>query len=360
MSESESDGGEEDNEYPKFTFEELAQYDGMKNPRRYLCILGEIYDVTEGKNAGMYEKPKPYSCFVGRDATVAFITGDFTGAKTPLKDAWDYSVLGPRKMADAVGWTKFYAGHDTYKRVGTLVYPDGKDPKLRAVSPYDPLIEQCTLVDHYQLDWICGNSSSWTPGGILSVNYRNKFGGLNPVFWGAGILEQEAAIPPRAAWVTTGIPEEGKPHSMVALWMKAPVKKSKSSAEPPFRLGAEAEVEVPDHFVFWGVNSTSRPLTGKEATGDTKGEWTTAEDARRELKLPKYEVICLVFVWILEALPSRLPRKFWRPNTVGAIHFCFAGPEVAVRKFIITNHPGSAEHRGEAPGGGGGGDCGLM
>lgn len=354
--EKKEDTGKCDSEYPSFTFKELAQYDGVKNPRRYLSILGEIYDVTVGKNAAMYEKPKPYSCFVGRDATVAFITGDFVGQNTPLQDAWDYSVLGARKMADAVEWARFYATHETYKRVGTLVYPDGNDPKLRAVSPYDPLIEQCTLVDHYHVDWVCGNSSTWTPDGVLCVNYRNIYGGLAPVTWGTPLLEEEAAIPPRASWVSKGLPEEVIPHSLVALWTKAAPVKKKSGVESqaPLRMDPVTETEVPEHIVFWGVTSTTKALTGKDTRGKTEGVWTSPDDARKQLGLPSDAVLCLIFVWLHEALPSCLPQKFWRPTTVGAIHFCFTGPQNAVEEFIKNNGPRTPERKKV---GGEKGDC---
>ncbi|CAG0901323.1 unnamed protein product, partial [Darwinula stevensoni] len=59
-----------------FAPEELAKYNGRKKRELYLAILGRVYDVSSARN--YYGKGGFYEPFTGRDASRAFLTGDFS------------------------------------------------------------------------------------------------------------------------------------------------------------------------------------------------------------------------------------------------------------------------------------------
>jgi len=95
-----------------FTAEELAKYDGSTYGLPLLLAFnGKVYDVSDG--AEHYGPAGAYRIFAGRDATRAFLTGDF---ENDLNG--DISDLGPREEVEK--WAKFYEEHETYKCVGTM------------------------------------------------------------------------------------------------------------------------------------------------------------------------------------------------------------------------------------------------
>lgn len=97
-----------------FTPEELRKYDGQAgNKGPYLAVLGSVYNVKKGKKH--YGPGGGYEFFSGRDASRAFVTGDFTEAG--LID--DITGL---TSADYIGldeWVKFYKSD--YRFVGKLI-----------------------------------------------------------------------------------------------------------------------------------------------------------------------------------------------------------------------------------------------
>jgi len=322
----------EEEKYPLFTFAQLKENDGVKNPQRYLSILGKIYDVTDGKNASMYEKPKPYSCFVGRDATVCFISGDFQGKKMPLNKAWDYSTLTAREMAEAVGWSKFYDGHDSYKRIGTLIYPDGADPKKNAVDPYDPLVEQCQKVIKYMMHWVATTPHEWVPKGKLHINYRNEHGGLMPISHGNRILEEEANIPPRTCWASEA-PKE-KTHALYALWCVPNKPVDHQATDRVQRLPTDA-ITVPKHFIFYCIRSETKYFVGQQVPSMAqRGTWCSASQARTRLGLSSSDPVCLTFVWIKDQVPETLPEQFTPHSKIAGIHFAFCGSDDAIQPYL--------------------------
>lgn len=60
------------------TREELASHSGKFNGKKslWISILSEVFDVTSAPH--FYAKGRTYHIFVGRDANVPFITGEFT------------------------------------------------------------------------------------------------------------------------------------------------------------------------------------------------------------------------------------------------------------------------------------------
>ncbi|KAK6539880.1 hypothetical protein TWF694_008717 [Orbilia ellipsospora] len=84
----------------------------------YLSINCTIYDVTEGR--AKYGPGGGYSFFAGRDASRAYITGDFKNDLT-----WDVSGIDEDRVKRALGhWANFFKNHEIYTFVGYLI----KDP----------------------------------------------------------------------------------------------------------------------------------------------------------------------------------------------------------------------------------------
>ncbi|RCN50175.1 cytochrome b5-like Heme/Steroid binding domain protein [Ancylostoma caninum] len=94
--------------------EQLALFDGSRASRPvYLAILGRVYNVDKGKKH--YGKGGGYHFFAGRDATRAFVSGDFTEAG--LVDNTD--GLSHEDLLGIRDWVSFY--EKDYKLVGVLV-----------------------------------------------------------------------------------------------------------------------------------------------------------------------------------------------------------------------------------------------
>ena len=59
-----------------FTSQELMLFDGRDETKAlYLAILGQVFDVSKGREH--YSPDGGYGFFVGKDASRAFVTGDF-------------------------------------------------------------------------------------------------------------------------------------------------------------------------------------------------------------------------------------------------------------------------------------------
>ncbi|GFR42030.1 hypothetical protein Agub_g2847 [Astrephomene gubernaculifera] len=97
-----------------FSKAELSHYVGKSDSALYLAILGEVFDVTKGRR--FYAADKGYGFFVGRDASRAFVTGDFEGDLTD-----DVADLSPEQIKSIVEWRDFY--HKTYTYKGRLEGP---------------------------------------------------------------------------------------------------------------------------------------------------------------------------------------------------------------------------------------------
>ncbi|XP_071453223.1 neuferricin [Hetaerina americana] len=96
------------------TSEQLKRYGSSKTKGKlYLSILGQVFDVTKGKMH--YGVGGGYSFFTGRDASRAFVTGDFT--ETGLSD--DVLNLSPQELRALKKWHNFY--EKEYKFVGKLI-----------------------------------------------------------------------------------------------------------------------------------------------------------------------------------------------------------------------------------------------
>lgn len=93
---------------------ELSLYDGEKSSKGlYLAILGQVFDVQKGHHH--YGPGGAYHVMAGRDASLAFITGDFT--ERGLTD--DVSSVSPQQLIALYDWLAFY--QRDYKSVGLLI-----------------------------------------------------------------------------------------------------------------------------------------------------------------------------------------------------------------------------------------------
>ncbi|GKV06386.1 hypothetical protein SLEP1_g18286 [Rubroshorea leprosula] len=107
--------------YPKFnsqqklfTAEQLALHNGTNDSLPILLgILGSVFDVTKGKSH--YGPGGGYNHFAGRDASRAFVSGNFTG--DGLTDS--LHGLSSTEVKGVVEWREFYIR--TYTYVGKLV-----------------------------------------------------------------------------------------------------------------------------------------------------------------------------------------------------------------------------------------------
>ncbi|KAK9504615.1 hypothetical protein O3M35_010912 [Rhynocoris fuscipes] len=91
-----------------FTKDELSKYKG-ENGKIYLSIIGHVFDVTKGKR--FYGPGESYHGFAGRDASKAFITGDFT-KKGLIDDLADLTLSDLRSLRD---WLDRYKKDYIYK-----------------------------------------------------------------------------------------------------------------------------------------------------------------------------------------------------------------------------------------------------
>ncbi|XP_017634475.1 membrane-associated progesterone-binding protein 4 isoform X1 [Gossypium arboreum] len=106
-----------------FTVEELALYNGTGDSLPILLgILGSVFDVTKGKSH--YGAGGGYNHFAGRDASRAFVSGNFTVRSKQRKRIRDGLTdalrgLSSTEVHSVVGWRDFY--FRSYKFVGRLV-----------------------------------------------------------------------------------------------------------------------------------------------------------------------------------------------------------------------------------------------
>lgn len=93
---------------------ELSSYDGEEGSKGlYLAILGQVFDVHKGYKH--YGRGGAYHFMAGKDASLAFISGDFT--ENGLTD--DVSSLSPQQVVALYDWLSFY--QRGYQNVGLVI-----------------------------------------------------------------------------------------------------------------------------------------------------------------------------------------------------------------------------------------------
>jgi len=94
----------------------LNSFVGKAEDPIYLSVLGEVYDVTSGRE--FYGEGNGYSYFAGRDGTASFFTGDFSEDETQEKKS--IIEYEPREIKAMELWRSFYEEHEEYFFVGVL------------------------------------------------------------------------------------------------------------------------------------------------------------------------------------------------------------------------------------------------
>ncbi|KAH7731734.1 Cytochrome b5-like Heme/Steroid binding domain containing protein [Aphelenchoides avenae] len=131
---------------PVFTHDQLALFDGTRPAKPvYLAILGRIYDVEKGRKH--YAPGGGYHFFSGKDATRAFVTGDFT----PEGLVDDVGGLSEQDLLSILDWIKFY--EKDYKLVGVLqgTYYDAHGKLTEAGQNVLELLERAAVWKEKQL-----------------------------------------------------------------------------------------------------------------------------------------------------------------------------------------------------------------
>ncbi|XP_017557137.1 neuferricin [Pygocentrus nattereri] len=162
---------------------ELSLYNGRESSKGlYLAILGQVFDVEKGRKH--YGPEGGYRFFTGRDASRAFVTGEFTEAG--LSD--DVSDLSPSQIAALYDWLTFY--QRDYTPVGRLIgrfYTDSGQPTeaLRQVeaSLAEGLRLKTQAEEENQLYPACNSEWSSTSGGRVWCS--TKSGGVHRAWAGA-------------------------------------------------------------------------------------------------------------------------------------------------------------------------------
>jgi predicted heme/steroid binding protein len=96
-----------------FTKEELALYDGGPNSKGlYIAIMGSVFDVEAGSTH--YGPDGSYHIFAAKDASKAFITGDFEEGSNDA-DIDDVLTLSGHDLLGVNNWQKFYEKTYTFK-----------------------------------------------------------------------------------------------------------------------------------------------------------------------------------------------------------------------------------------------------
>lgn len=94
--------------------DELSFYNGEQGSKGlFLALLGQVFDVTKGEKH--YGPGGAYHFMAGRDASLSFITGDFTDNE--FTD--DVSSMSPLQVVALFDWLSFY--HREYKHVGFVI-----------------------------------------------------------------------------------------------------------------------------------------------------------------------------------------------------------------------------------------------
>ncbi|KAJ1531878.1 hypothetical protein ONE63_000526 [Megalurothrips usitatus] len=159
-----------------FSTEEVAKFNGEEgSPGIYLVILGKVYDVSRGSKH--YGPGGSYHAFAGRDASRAFVTGDFSENGTTD----DVTGLTPDDLKSIQDWSQFYHNEYTYK--GKLIgrYYNSEGDRTDYYNEVERLIKVASEASaaqnaDYQKYPPC--NAEWTPEAGSRVWCSNRSGGI--------------------------------------------------------------------------------------------------------------------------------------------------------------------------------------
>lgn len=123
------------------TPEELATYNGENGRPIYLALLGVVFDVSRGLKH--YGPGCSYNFFVGRDASVSFVTGEFENYDPEKAD--DVLSLKSSDLIELAKWQQFYEKDYEYKGklIGRFYDKDGKSTSYH--RKYLALLDQAQI-----------------------------------------------------------------------------------------------------------------------------------------------------------------------------------------------------------------------
>jgi len=110
------------------TREELESKTGENGSEVWLSVLGEVFDVTEGKSH--YGKGMSYQSLAATDCSVCYVSGVFTAEEA----AKHTDEISDAMLPAVLEWLSFYGTHDSYKFVGYLIDPRFYDDKGEPTS----------------------------------------------------------------------------------------------------------------------------------------------------------------------------------------------------------------------------------
>lgn len=160
-----------------FTEEYIKSFTGEGERKAlYLVILGNVFDVTKGKR--FYGPGQNYHAFLGRDASRAFITGDYTeeGLTDHVLD------LNYQELKGLQDWLAFYRRQYTYKGklIGRYFDNDGNPTPYhqKLLEKFEEAEENEKTKGHYKLMFPPCNVE-WTPEKGSRVWCTKHSGGID-------------------------------------------------------------------------------------------------------------------------------------------------------------------------------------
>ncbi|XP_051256300.1 neuferricin [Dicentrarchus labrax] len=155
---------------------ELSLYDGQEGSKGlYLAVLGQVFDVHKGYKH--YGPGGAYHFMAGRDASLAFVTGDFT--ESGLTD--DVSSLSPLQVMALYDWLAFY--QRGYQTVGLLIgrfYSETGKPTEALLQVEASLVkgQQIKAQSEAEMLHFPACNSHWSAAGGGRVWCSTKSGGV--------------------------------------------------------------------------------------------------------------------------------------------------------------------------------------
>ncbi|KAM6907256.1 neuferricin [Xenentodon cancila] len=155
---------------------ELSLYDGEKGSKGlYLAVLGQVFNVHKGHKH--YGPGGAYHSMAGKDASLAFITGDFT--ESGLTD--DVSSLSPLQVVALYDWLAFYQRE--YQTVGVLTgqfYDENGEPTEALLQVKALLVEgqQIKAQSEAEKTQFPGCNAEWSAGRGGRVWCSTRSGGV--------------------------------------------------------------------------------------------------------------------------------------------------------------------------------------
>lgn len=162
-----------------FTKEELSLYNGVNSSKLYLSIVGRVFDVTNGQRH--YGPGGSYHFFVAKDATRAFVSGQFTEDQLN-SDISDFSFS---QINDLQNWVSFY--ESKYPEIGRMIgfFFDSKGEPTSNYRDYELKLKGSSLKQEEEKEFYikypkCNSKWDINHGGeVWCDSETNKSGEIN-------------------------------------------------------------------------------------------------------------------------------------------------------------------------------------